>query len=182
MKKELSPEEERAKREEKRRKHRERVKARRAAKYDAHFKEGSNVAAEPVGLTKGNHDIRHGLYAKVLQPDEMERLHALVAEYAAEHGITLKSDMDMLHLAVSFLIKACRPEPDTDPADKNVRSYQAYYARQYGDWMDRLAMSRKVRKEDDKRGDLLNMVSNLFTGGAPAPVIDATPKRDKLTE
>lgn len=49
-KKKLSPEDERAAREAKRAAHRERVKARRAAKYESHFKEGSNIAAKQATM------------------------------------------------------------------------------------------------------------------------------------
>lgn len=175
MPKGMTPDEQREWKREEHRKRVERRKAQRARKWDE-IPEGG-VSVEQMPASRGN--LRHGLYRRMLGDEEMPWAEQLHREYAEEHGLTLKSDLDALWVAVVCFVKATRPEPEDREGDKNVKDFTGYNLRLFGEWMDRLGISRKVRKEDARGADMMAAINRLFGPGA-RDAIDVTPAREAL--
>jgi hypothetical protein len=130
-------------------------------------------------MTRGNGGITatHGFYRKKLKGDELllaEQIHAKLKADYPELDDTV--DDIMLHLAIVNLVKLMR---DDDPVKKGDKFVDVNAAREkaFQDIMDRLALSRRARKEDGTKDDLAEAMRNYFPARKPVAKVDA-PKDD----
>lgn len=144
-------------------------KARRKRLQDEKWSKGGIV-----GPVKLNHDgaasTRHGFYRKKLDAEEAKLASALHAEFMEKYDLdSLADDLLLVNAVVNF-VKSLRPEPEFDDSkrdkDKNVRDYQAYYERNFKEALQALALTRKDRKENDKKDDFQSHIDRLFRNKA----------------